>query len=124
MVKRIIAISLLSLFLISSTELNQLLKLPVLFEHFTEHKELNRKISFFDFLCMHYSSNNDDDDRDMQLPFKSHDNYSVQITVVIPRQEPLSFDFIPAFDKNFSLDKNFNFSSSFLSNIWQPPKIG
>lgn len=51
----------------------QFYKLPVLLEHFSEHKKLHN-VSFIDFLEMHYwgeDRNDDDDDRDLQLPFKS-----------------------------------------------------
>jgi hypothetical protein len=41
-----------------------------------EHKELNDDIGIMDFLCMHYSGNNlnnNHDDRDWQLPYKTID---------------------------------------------------
>ncbi len=60
--------------LISISPVGQLLKVPILFEHFTEHKEIDRSISILRFLVHHYSSEehfDDDHDRDMQLPFKS-----------------------------------------------------
>lgn len=54
----------------------QFLKLPVFFEHYKEHQSINSNISLVDFLSMHYwgdDLNDDDDDRDMQLPFKKID---------------------------------------------------
>lgn len=39
--KKMFAIFFLSVYLISTTELSQLLKFPILVEHFIEHKEKN-----------------------------------------------------------------------------------
>lgn len=56
-----------------STSLDQFLKLPVLFEHFKEHQQRDPRVSLLDFLSMHYwgqDLDDNDNDRDMQLPFK------------------------------------------------------
>lgn len=50
------------------------MKLPVLVGHFMEHHQLDHNVGFVDFLAMHYwgtDLNDDDNDRDMQLPFKN-----------------------------------------------------
>lgn len=55
---------------------NQLTKVPKLFEHFNEHKTLNPSVSLLDYLAMHYwgtDLDDNDDDKDMQLPFKKFD---------------------------------------------------
>lgn len=73
--KRIIAILFLSLQLLTSTELCQLAKLPILLEHYKEHAQLNQGISFVTFLKMHYFNGDPKDadyERDMQLPFKTN----------------------------------------------------
>jgi hypothetical protein len=62
-------------FLISteSTSIEQLLKLPVLFEHFAEHQQRDPRVNLAAFLSMHYwghDLDDNDNDRDMQLPFK------------------------------------------------------
>ena len=59
-----------------NTALDQLLKLPVLFQHYVEHKQRDSKVSLIAFLSMHYwgdDLNDNDNDRDMQLPFKKFD---------------------------------------------------
>jgi hypothetical protein len=66
--------------------LYQVLKFPSLIRHFLEHKTLNEEISFAEFLGMHYGGDDlddNDDDKDMQLPFKK-----IEI-------QPASFLFIP-----------------------------
>lgn len=51
----------------------ELLKTPYIAIHFLEHRALNNKISFADFISMHYLGKDirdNDADRDMKLPFK------------------------------------------------------
>jgi len=125
--KKLTAILLLVAYLFSTTELHQLLKLPIVFQHYKEHKAWNSGISFLDFLDMHYmhgSPQYADYDQDMQLPFKSLDKcLTTTIPVIVPQNikiavhQPVkiktqrlivpSDDFIP---------------SMYLSRIWQPPK--
>ncbi len=68
--------------LLQVTPAVQLLKIPVLLEHFSEHQHRNPGISFFAFLEMHYWGQDlpdDDTDRDMELPFKKPADQSFQI---------------------------------------------
>jgi hypothetical protein len=72
--RRIIAILLLSLQLFTGTELCQLFKAPVLFEHYYEHKGGDKSLTFLSFIREHYFNGDERDPdyaRDMQLPFKS-----------------------------------------------------
>ncbi len=65
-----------------NTELHQLLKLPILFQHLAEHQQLDSRVGLVDFLSMHYwgdDQNDDDDERDMQLPFKKLDVHTLQV---------------------------------------------
>jgi hypothetical protein len=66
------AIALLLLYLLVNTELHQMLSLPVLFDHYREHKQGNKDISILSFIAMHYSSETkgSDDQHHKQLPFK------------------------------------------------------
>jgi hypothetical protein len=125
--KNVIAILFFTIYLLSATELSQLLKLPAFVAHFKEHKKEKNNLTLWQFLCIHYANNNKPDAdhaKDMQLPFKAHDNCGAQISVA----------FLPAFYtiathklhhtepvKQYFTDDIF-VSSSFLSNIWQPPK--
>lgn len=122
-----IIILFISVYIFSSTELNQLLKLPILYEHFQEHHQENNSLSMFDFILMHYSSNDhnkSDQDEDMKLPFKSPDGcFSASIIAFIP--QPIEFVKKVVFIEkepinNYSYKE---FSSSYLSSIWQPPKL-
>jgi len=52
--RKIGVIFFLLIYLFSSTELAELLRLDVLFEHYDEHKDESSQISFSNFLYMHY----------------------------------------------------------------------
>lgn len=61
--------------LCGSTELHQFFKLPFLLNHFREHQKETPLISIIEFLRIHYNSgqhsDDNDDNSDKQLPFKS-----------------------------------------------------
>ena len=70
--KKISAIFFLLLF-ISTTELKELFRVPVLVDHFLKHKDSDRSMSVIDFLKIHYvgeKQDDNDDQEDGQLPFK------------------------------------------------------
>ena len=125
--KKTTAIFFFIVYLFSATEFHQLLKLPVIFQHYAEHKEEDKSISLLQFLAMHYlygSPADKDYDRDMQLPFKtSGDCISSVATAFVP----LIIQFSIAKPVEISEKKNYVTQdrfllSSYLSNIWQPPK--
>lgn len=112
--------------LVSTTELYQLLKLPLLVEHFIEHKELDKTLSLQRFLRMHYLNEDikdNDYDKDMSLPFKSHnENASTSMVASVPKKfitlpKPLYKELKP-----FIISDEMLPNSAFLSCIWQPPK--
>ena len=125
--KRNIAIFLLSVYLFSTTEARELLKLPVVFMHYQEHKVLNKDLTILEFLDIHYmhgSPHDDDYDRDMQLPFKTPIPSTVITLNFVP---PLPFFF--CMKKVLSVEKkqrlpytNSRYSYHFHSSIWQPPR--
>lgn len=125
--KKIVAISLLSVYLLSTTELYQLLKLPSLVHHFVEHKQENKDLTLWGFLYIHYAhdiAKDSDYDKDMKLPFKTHDgctnstisaftahNFSTEISKPVINESKI----FPIYLEEFA-------AYSFLSKIWQPPK--
>jgi hypothetical protein len=128
-VKKTIAIFFLSIYLFSTTEAHQLLKLPVIFQHYAEHQIEDENISFIDFLDMHYmhgSPKDDDYDRDMQLPFKSSVDCISNISLgFVPAFIEFNFDrevVLFTTKKSFPI-RNQYLISSYLSFIWQPPKV-
>jgi hypothetical protein len=126
-VKKLICIVFLGAYLISSTELRQLLKFPLLIQHYAEHKAENRSLNLVQFLAMHY---NDEDiidldySKDQQLPFKSQGGYTGAILSVV---EPTAFySSILKVEVDLpvahAISNESFISSTFRSSIWQPPK--
>ena len=99
----------------------------MLVEHFMEHRQENKDLSFIAFLDIHYAHGSPKDadyDKDMKLPFKSIANSniaSISFCSPIPyfKENPV---FYFAGDKNQFPDYSFTYSSAYLSAIWQPPK--
>jgi len=125
--KKIVAISLLSVYLLSTTELYQLLKLPLLVHHYVEHKQENKDLSLWGFLSMHYAHGivkDSDYDKDMKLPFKTHDGCTNSTISVFTAHHFSSGISKPVINeaKSFPVYLEEFAASSFLSNIWQPPK--
>ncbi|MEJ1240901.1 hypothetical protein WBG78_22335 [Chryseolinea sp. T2] len=80
--RRILAILLMTLMIGETTSLNQLIKVPVLYTHFVEHHAANPSVDFATFLAWHYwgdDDNDQDNDRDMQLPFKKFEHQSLTL---------------------------------------------
>jgi hypothetical protein len=127
-VKKIVAIFLLSIYLLSSTALSELLKVNVLMEHFQETRMKDGPVAFLDFLVMHYITddrNNLDDDRDCQLPFKSHsslvaNNFS---NFILNRAVEIVLTPTATDKRHFQNYSSPYISSSFSKLVWNPPKI-
>lgn len=106
----------------------ELLKLPVVFQHYQEHKQLNKDLTLLEFLDIHYmhgSPHDTDYDRDMQLPFKAPIHAAV-ITASFVIPSPIFFlgrkaQFIE--EKQQLPYTNSSYSYNFHSSIWQPPRF-
>lgn len=129
--RKLCVIFFLFVYLFSSTELSELLKIDALIEHYSEHKKVASSISFSDFLYSHYidhGADNGDGDKDSQLPFhsNSHPDFVNFILPVILPSNHYSISFIQSIENKsiniFFKHKNFR-SSSYLSTIWQPPQV-
>jgi hypothetical protein len=123
------AIFFLTIYLFSTTEAHQLLKLPVVFQHYTEHQLEDKNISFIEFLEIHYmhgSPRDADYDRDMQLPFKSSADCVASISFAsVPAFIEFDFERALVFSsekKSFPIINQY-LISSYLSFIWQPPRV-
>ena len=126
--KKASAILFLTIYLSSTVAAQQLVKLPVVFQHYKEHKQWDNKIGFFQFLAIHYlhgSPKDADYDRDMQLPFKTSGDYVSTIAIAfVSLIVPVSINAKPVeiiLDNNYIVKDQFVFSS-YLANIWQPPR--
>jgi len=129
--RKLLALFFLSVYLISTTELAQLLKSPVLVVHYLEHKGHDGTLSFTQFLMHHYKGNhledhphNDDYAQDVKLPFMVHN--PVLSFCFIP-VNPLRLDApktkVPiGTHLNIRLVDDTLIDSNYQSSIWQPPK--
>lgn len=125
--KRFISILLLSTVLLTQTECYQLLKLPVIFQHYAEHRVKDRTISFSGFISMHYFHDSpvddQDDDRDRQLPFKSDNgNMIAHLGVGIPRHYEHRFTAELSGEIPAPCVVTGRYILTPVADIWQPPR--
>lgn len=129
--KKCLAVILLSIYLCATTELYQLLKFPVLVEHFFEHKAKNSNISVLDFLALHYAGNHlqnhphdDDYEQDQKLPFISHHDF---LTIVFTPGSAVWFEIenhnLPVVKRKIASYNDAYLSGEIINAVWQPPKF-
>ena len=120
--KRVAAYVLLFCYAVSFTEVHQALRLPLLMEHYQEHKQ-KTNLSFWEFLVMHYQTDVPHDDTDMRLPFKDCKHAASGIAVALPGHSLVL--------KPLTVERRGKPNSYYHSNIpqlrageiFQPPKI-
>jgi len=125
--KKVISILFLAIYLLTTTQLCELLKLPLLVEHYREHKQQNKDLTILGFLEIHYAHGSPKDadyDKDMKLPFKSLTNTNfLSVSFCTPflvlKQQPVVLFY--KIENHFS-SYSFTYTSAYLSAIWQPPK--
>lgn len=124
--KRWFSVILLSLYLCSTTELYQFLKIPILIEHYIEHKSENPKITVFAFLRMHYDHPVKDADweTDQKLPFVTHHDHSI---IIFTLNSPFSLDVkenkLVIISHKIKAYNDAILDSGMTNSIWQPPKF-
>lgn len=120
---RTITILLLFAYLTSFTEFSELLRLPLLIEHYAEHKNQVSEMSFREFLAMHYKADVAHDDQDHELPFKDCSHSLCCNSVVLPSQK-ISLTVNPIAVVQVHTSFYFIHEPELLSgDIFQPPKI-
>ena len=119
---RLLAISFLVLYINSNTEFHEMLRLPILLEHYSEHKQKVSDISFWDFLVMHYKSDVSHDADDNQLPFKDPAHSFTAPTLAIPIHKIMLSDTQLIAEVSHVSSYQETFIASHLSDIFQPPR--
>lgn len=117
----------LSIYLCTVTEAHELLKLPVIFQHFIEHQSEDKNITIFQFLKIHYGQDDVQDDdyaRDMQLPFKTAGEFfASSVTAFVPLNSIIVLSYPTTIsDNQWKGHGSLKFHSNYQVNIWQPPK--
>ncbi|MBP6431153.1 MAG: hypothetical protein KA319_05250 [Ferruginibacter sp.] len=114
--------------MLSTNGLNELLKTGRLVQHFYVTNNNDRTVNVFQFLIMHYITddvNDKDNAQDKQLPFKSDElPFSTCTILSIPYRHTQFLDLISIhvnkevlfFGKNILIEDNFNIP------VWHPPK--
>ena len=120
--RNLTTILLLTLLTLTQTPLGQLVKLPVLIEHFYKHK-LHDGVSLFEFLNDHYTSEHNDADQreDKRLPFKTIILQQADVAVV-PGVVKTDFSV------SFEIPMELMFSDTYtpqqhLCSIFHPPRV-
>jgi hypothetical protein len=115
------SIFLLILMLSIQTPLGQLVKLPLLIEHFIKHQKQDG-VSMLGFLANHYAADHNDADlpEDENLPFKNISFNTIGYAIVTPASQANVFAPLPA-------DKKVNFPGIYtpqqhLTSIFHPPR--
>ncbi|KQC01797.1 hypothetical protein AQF98_05370 [Pedobacter sp. Hv1] len=127
--KKLFILFILSFHLVSATALHELVKLPVLFQHYFEHKALNNQLTFATYLVDHYNDvphTDNDEERDNQLPFKSSNQQAPNGlgSLAIPQYHQVNLKFpIPTAVKLAVGYEEEHIPNSYQSKIWQPPKV-
>lgn len=110
---------------LSGTELHEAFRLPLLWEHYSEHQVEKDSLSFLEFLEMHYSTaqaGQEHSQEDQNLPFKSHEcNLILKSSDKLPAMVDLQIlpellyqGIVPPF---FS-----DLPSGYSGKVWQPPQ--
>ncbi len=117
----VIIIQLSSLGLFAGGLLTELCRIPLLIEHFEEHEEKNKEISFLTFLNEHYSQNDSSDSEHGKLPFKSQMHASsILLALEVKNKEPESVVFIEA--HSFVFPSSIGNEVNTVISVFQPPQ--
>jgi len=125
--RKAIAILLTSIYLFGTTEAYQALKLPLLIEHYIQHKQEDPRLTLLGFLKLHYSGKtvfDADYQQDMRLPFKTQQNTGFFSSVNdIPQPMGIEVDSPLQISTDYiMLDTRLDFST-FRHAVFQPPRV-
>jgi hypothetical protein len=123
--RRYVILFIIALYALGSTELHELLKLPVLTAHFIEHQQHDPKISFWEFIHEHYGvpqPMDADYKKDVELPFKS--NITFVFHIVVAPTEPVYFNTTYSYPilQHSIIYQNRFVAKKQCKDIWQPPR--
>ena len=123
--RRSIAILLLGIFFSNTMEAHQLLKLPALFEHLSEH-QADGPMNWMEFISEHYIQGGDHADRDHHhhdLPFHCDNHCATQsIQARLPDTTPVGLTILNALELGLIAMVDRMPGRNGPSDVWQPPK--
>ena len=113
--------------MLSFAELHQFLKIPVLFQHFNEHKQADEHITMFVFIQEHYLEvieMDDDYQQDQQLPFRDACNLVVNTSLSCQALPPsMEIEPLQEILPQFSIYKDINKVLISSCDFFQPPRF-
>jgi len=115
----------LTLFLLDTTPLYQVLKSTQLVRHYIEHRAINNEVDFIEYLAMHYwgqDPDDKDDEKDMQLPFKRFEVQSATF-LFIPTAKILIATNLPwPLQTGYGMEKQQFYFNPALDTLFRPPQ--
>jgi len=114
--------------MLSFSEMHQFLRMPILIQHFIEHRHHDPSISLLSFLNLHYIHQylqDGDYQRDQQLPFRHSDCCvaNANISCECPGNTVIELPVRTSETKNeFILHNEDNHSLLSIADIFQPPR--
>lgn len=123
--KKILLITLFSVYLLGNTDLIQVFRLPMLLTHYQNHLKQNSRLDFIYFLYSHYSLEGDgissDDKEEQQMPFMQRNHRVINVTLVnsayLFLEPPSGKYLIP----NYTIFKQFYISDLHKLSLFRPP---
>jgi hypothetical protein len=98
------------------------LRLPLLLQHYQEHKQQVEDLSFWEFLVMHYKTDVAHDDQDHRLPFKDRAHSFAAPALTLPFQKIVLREMAPLTKiQHSSIYSEVSITSHFCE-IFQPPR--
>ena len=127
--KRLLAIFFLFTFLSANTAFGEVLKLPMLVQHYLEHTSEEKDVTIFKFLVQHYTEGENHDHRENhnhhdQLPFKAIDgHFSSVVSIAASPSIVISHNTLVVTVVKLPAYSQQNYSNTYLNSIWQPPRF-
>jgi len=123
--RRVNAIAFLVLYLSVNIDLQEVLHIPFLFEHYNEHRQEKPDVDFVTFIVLHYFGDDRGDadaERHRQLPFKeTHD--IMPLSFAIPAENIYTLPHLHLYAIVIHILYKSPLHCTFAQcNIWQPPK--
>lgn len=127
--KRLLVIFFLFTFLSANTAFGEVLKLPMLVQHYLEHTNEDKDVTIFNFLVQHYTGGINHDHRENhnhhdQLPFKAIDgHFSSVVFIAASPSIVISHNTLVVTVVKLPAYSQQSYSNAYLNSIWQPPRF-
>lgn len=124
--QRCLSIFLLFIFISANTAFGEILRLPTLLHHYSEHVKWDHNDSFSKFIAEHYVlkiNHPDDQHNDHQnIPFKSLSATVFHVLIIPEHLTIIEVDLIAEQNNSPVIQYAQSYFRSFANGIWQPPR--